>query len=179
MRSPGESAGAYSCEIPGHCGRGLGRLSTAVALTEPPLCMVRWMGSGAPAVGIDLFGGPVYWSFSPVNKRSREARRASNSAGLASCAQRSSTRSAAAWVRGDRRAALGEEHEPGAVVARVGAALHIASALKLIDRLGHRLLAHPGQLGEPGDRDAVRRHEREHVRGSRADVTEPRRAMPD
>lgn len=78
---------------------------------------------------------------------------------------------------GDRRAALGEEHQPRAVVTRVRAALHIAGALKLIDRLGHRLLAHPGQFGEPRDRDAVRRHEREHVRSPRADVAEPRLAQ--
>jgi len=77
---------------------------------------------------------------------------------------------------GDRRdggAALGEEHQARAAVARVGAALDVAGALELLDCLGHRLLAHPGPLGEGGDRDALRGHEREDVPGRGADVVEP------
>ncbi len=59
------------------------------------------------------------------------------------------------------------------MVARVRPALDIARPFQLIYGLGHRLLAHPGQLGEPRDRDAFLRHKEEDVRGARADVVEP------
>ena len=55
---------------------------------------------------------------------------------------------------------------------RIGPAFHVTGALELVDGLGHRLLADPGQLGQARDRDAVRRHEREHVGRARADVAE-------
>jgi hypothetical protein len=48
----------------------------------------------------------------------------------------------------DWLAALGEEDQPRAAVARVWAALDVAHALELSDRLGHRLLAHSGELGK-------------------------------
>jgi hypothetical protein len=38
--------------------------------------------------------------------------------------------------------------------------------------LGHRLLAHQGEVGKLGNGDALRRHEREYVRGRGADVVE-------
>jgi DNA-binding MarR family transcriptional regulator len=63
----------------------------------------------------------------------------------------------------DRQSSRSEEHQLGAVVERVRLALDVAHALELIDRLGHRLLAHPGEVGEGRDADAFRRHEREHV----------------
>jgi two-component sensor histidine kinase len=66
--------------------------------------------------------------------------------------------------RRDRAAAFGQEDQPRAAVARVRAALDVARALELVDRLRHRLLAHARQLGESRHGDAFRRHEREHVR---------------
>jgi hypothetical protein len=52
------------------------------------------------------------------------------------------------------------------------AALDVARALELLDRLGHCLLAHAGKLGESRDADPLARHEWEHVRPRRADVAE-------
>jgi aminopeptidase N len=75
--------------------------------------------------------------------------------------------------RRDRRAAFGEKDQPGAMIARVRLALDVPGSLKLVHRLGHRLLAHVSQLGEPRHRDAFRRHEREHVRCRRANIVEP------
>jgi hypothetical protein len=51
--------------------------------------------------------------------------------------------------RGDRRAAFGEEDQLRAMVARVRAALDVAGPLELVDGLGHGLLAHARQLGQP------------------------------
>jgi hypothetical protein len=77
----------------------------------------------------------------------------------------------------DRLAALGEEDQPRAAVARVRAALDVAHALELADRLGHRLLAHAGERREFRDADASGRHEREHVGVRGADVAEARLAV--
>ena len=74
----------------------------------------------------------------------------------------------------DGLAAFGEEHQPRAAVARVRPPLDVAHALELLDGLRHRLLAHACEIGELGDGDALRPHEREHVGVRGADVAEPR-----
>ena len=52
-------------------------------------------------------------------------------------------------------AAVGEHHQPGPGVGRVGFPRDVASCLQLVDEGARRLLGHPGLLGEIGDADAL------------------------
>jgi hypothetical protein len=53
--------------------------------------------------------------------------------------------------RRDGRAPVREEDKLGSLVPRIRSAFDVAGALKLFDRLGHRLFPHMSQLCEFGD----------------------------